>query len=123
MVILVLRVWMVFQGNQVVNQSWEQALFMDLGSSPATMEGSRAADLYGCAPGHDIMQADAPQRLQLPRMKELRADFTCRLASLGELFKHLARLVTKVAFWVRTGGYRKVPGGTRGTLSVVTSSR
>ena len=65
------------------------------------------------------MQADAPQRLQLPRMKELRADFTCRLASLGKLFKHIARLVTKVAFWVRTGG----SGGTRGTLSVVTSSR
>ena len=52
---------MVFQGNRVVNQRWEDALFMDLGSSPATMEGSRAADLYGCAPGLDIMQADAPQ--------------------------------------------------------------
>ena len=51
----------VFQGNRVVNQSWENALFMDLGSSPATMEGSRAADLYGCAPGHGCMQADAPQ--------------------------------------------------------------
>ena len=25
------------------------------------MEGSRAADLYGCVPDHDIMQADAPQ--------------------------------------------------------------
>ena len=50
----------VFQGNRVVNQSWETALFNDMGSSPATMEGSRAADLFGCAPGHDIMQADAP---------------------------------------------------------------
>ena len=50
----------VFQGNNVVNQSWESALFHDLGSSPATMEGSRAADLFGCAPGNDIMQADAP---------------------------------------------------------------
>ena len=51
----------VFQGNRVVNQDWDNALFMDLGSSPATMEGSRAADMYGCAPGHGIMQADAPQ--------------------------------------------------------------
>jgi hypothetical protein len=51
----------VFQGNRVVNQSWETALFNDMRSSPATMEGSRAADLYGCAPGHHIMQADAPQ--------------------------------------------------------------
>ena len=50
----------VFQGNNVVNQSWETALFNDLGSSPAAMEGSRAADLFGCAPGNDIMQADAP---------------------------------------------------------------
>ena len=44
----------------MVNQSWEAALFNDMGSSPATMEGSCAADLFGCAPGHDIMQADAP---------------------------------------------------------------
>ena len=51
----------VFQGNRAVNQDWDSALFMDLGSSTATMEGSRAADMYGCAPGHGIMQADAPQ--------------------------------------------------------------
>ena len=50
----------MFQGNNVVNQSWETALFNDLGSSPATMEGSRAADLFGCAPGNDIMRGDAP---------------------------------------------------------------
>ena len=51
----------VFQGNRVVNQNWEAALFQDLGSSPATMEASRAADAYGCAPGHDIEIADAEQ--------------------------------------------------------------
>ena len=51
----------VFQGNQVTNQSWEAAIFQDLGSSPATMEASRVADMWGCCPGHGIMQADAPQ--------------------------------------------------------------
>ena len=51
----------VFQGNRVVNQHWEQAVFQDMGSSPATMEASRAADAYGCAPGHDIEIADAEQ--------------------------------------------------------------
>ena len=44
----------VFQGNRVVNQDWDAATFEDLGSSPATLESSRACDLYGCAPGHDI---------------------------------------------------------------------
>ena len=50
----------VFQGNQVTNQSWEAAIFQDLGSSPATMEASRVADMWGCCPNHNIMQADAP---------------------------------------------------------------
>lgn len=31
----------VFQGNQVVDQHWEAALFQDLGSSPASMDASR----------------------------------------------------------------------------------
>ena len=31
----------VFQGNQVVTQNWEVALFQDLGSSPATMEAGK----------------------------------------------------------------------------------
>eukprot|EP00972_Heterocapsa_arctica_P101389 14942994-Heterocapsa_arctica.AAC.1 len=34
----------VFQGNRVTNQNWEAAIFQDLGSCPATMEASRAAD-------------------------------------------------------------------------------
>ena len=33
----------VFQGNRVINQNWEAALFQDLGSSPATMEASKIA--------------------------------------------------------------------------------
>ena len=51
----------VFQGNAVVNQDWQAATFDDLGSSPGTLESSRACDLYGCAPGHEIQMADAEQ--------------------------------------------------------------
>jgi hypothetical protein len=51
----------VFQGNRVVNQNWETAIFQDLGSAPATMEAGRAADCYGCMPGHVITVADAEQ--------------------------------------------------------------
>ena len=51
----------VFQGNRVVNQDYEAAVFEDLGSSPATLESSRAFDLYGCVPGHDCEMADAEQ--------------------------------------------------------------
>ena len=36
-------------------------MFQDLGSSPATMEASRAADCHGCAEGNDIEQADVEQ--------------------------------------------------------------
>ena len=43
----------VFQGNNVVNQNWEAAMFQDLGNAPATMEASRIADCYGCFPQHD----------------------------------------------------------------------
>ncbi|MCP4364474.1 MAG: hypothetical protein GY800_04175, partial [Planctomycetes bacterium] len=51
----------VFQGNRVVNQNWEQALFQDMGSSPASLDAARAADAYGCFEGHDVQIADAVQ--------------------------------------------------------------
>ena len=51
----------VFQGNRVVNQNWEVAIFQDLGSSPAAMEAGKAVDCYGCFEGHGCMQADAEQ--------------------------------------------------------------
>ena len=51
----------VFQGNRVVNQNWEAAVFQDLGNAPATMEASRSADCYGCAPGHTVQMADGEQ--------------------------------------------------------------
>ena len=49
----------VLQGDQVIDQNWEAALFQDLSSSPAGMEASRAADAYGMLEGHDIEVADA----------------------------------------------------------------
>ena len=51
----------VFQGNRVVNQNWETALFQDLGSSPATLDAARAADAYGCFDGNEVEIADAVQ--------------------------------------------------------------
>ena len=51
----------VFQGNRVVSQNWQRAIFEDLGNAPATMDASRAADCFGCAPGHTIEMADAEQ--------------------------------------------------------------
>ena len=51
----------VFQGNNVVNQNWETALFQNLGSSPATMEAGKVCDMVGCFPGYDTQQADAEQ--------------------------------------------------------------
>jgi hypothetical protein len=51
----------VFQGNRVVNLFWEQAQFEDMGSAPATLEASRAADAYGCFEGNDVQAADAEQ--------------------------------------------------------------
>ena len=51
----------VFQGNRVINQNWEVAIFQDLGSSPAAMEAGKAVDFYGSFGGHDCEQADAEQ--------------------------------------------------------------
>ena len=49
----------VYQGNQVIDEYHEAALFNELGSSPATLEGSKAVDAFGRLPGHVIEQADA----------------------------------------------------------------
>ena len=51
----------VFQGNNVVDQNWEVALFQDLGSCPATMEAGKAVDAHGCFPGHIVQQSVAEQ--------------------------------------------------------------
>ena len=51
----------VFLGNNVKDQNWDYAVFQELSSCPATMEGTRSADCYGSIPGHNVMQADAEQ--------------------------------------------------------------
>ena len=40
-----------------------------MGSAPATMEASKNADFYGCAPGHEVEIADAEQAYVQAPMK------------------------------------------------------
>jgi hypothetical protein len=51
----------VFQGNRVVNQNWEAAVFQDMGNSPVTMDASHACDCYGSMPGNKTEIADSEQ--------------------------------------------------------------
>ena len=51
----------VLLGNQVKNQSFEAAMFQDLGNSPASFEASHWADFLGCHDGWDVQMADAVQ--------------------------------------------------------------
>ena len=51
----------VFQGSDVRDENSQQAIFLELSSCPATMEASKAADIYGLLPGHNEEQADAEQ--------------------------------------------------------------
>eukprot|EP00435_Cladocopium_sp_Y103_P017887 s3960_g4.t1 len=51
----------VFQGNYVMDENSDTALFSELGSSPATMEAGKAVDAYGCQPGHTAEQNDGVQ--------------------------------------------------------------
>ena len=62
----------VFQGNNVVDQDWETAIFQDLGSSPATMEAGKIADAYGCLRGNATQQADAEQAYIQAELRGLR---------------------------------------------------
>ena len=51
----------VFQGNQVKDQNWDVAMFVELSSCPAALEASKAADCYSLMPGNSGEQADATQ--------------------------------------------------------------
>jgi len=59
----------VFQGNQVKDECWEVAMFQNLGSSPASMEAAKAANLIGMPPGNKTMQADATQAYTQTELK------------------------------------------------------
>ena len=61
----------MYQGNGVVNQNYEAALFQDLGRSPATLEASRACDAYGCGPGMHTEVADAEQAYVQATLKRI----------------------------------------------------
>ena len=49
----------VFGGNNILDQTWEQAVFQSLGSSPATMSAGKFLDYYICVNGNSGEQADA----------------------------------------------------------------
>ena len=59
----------VFQGNNVKNQNWENAVFADLGSSPSSMEAGRLVDSFGLRPGYEIQQSDAVQAYLQARIR------------------------------------------------------
>ena len=51
----------VFQGNAVVNQDWQAAIFQELGSQPAAMETTKICNAMGSAPGNVSQQLDIKQ--------------------------------------------------------------
>ena len=51
----------VFQGNKVLDENADHALFAEMSSSPASMEAGKILDVFGSQPGHVIQQADAKQ--------------------------------------------------------------
>ena len=53
----------VFQGNKVVDENSDHALFAEMSSSPASMEAGKILDVFGSQPGYTIQQADAKQAL------------------------------------------------------------
>ena len=59
----------VFLGNSVVDQFHDEATFRDMGSTPATLEAAKAADFYGCFPGHVIETANGEQAYVQAEMK------------------------------------------------------
>ena len=51
----------VFGGDNAIDQSWEAAVFQNLGSSPASMSAGKFLDYYSCVDGNSGDQADAEQ--------------------------------------------------------------
>ena len=51
----------VFDGSDVRDEHKEIALFQELSSCRATMQASKAADIWGMLDGHSTQQADAVQ--------------------------------------------------------------
>ena len=51
----------VFQGNKVLDENADHALFAEMSSGPASMEAGKKLDVFGSQPGYVIQQADAKQ--------------------------------------------------------------
>ena len=49
----------VFLGDGVKDEEFNWAIFADLGSSPPTMEASKALDMLGCFLGYLVKAGDA----------------------------------------------------------------
>lgn len=111
-----LKYRVVFLEDRVRTQNWEQAMFQDQGSSPATMEAAKFADMYGLFPSHDIEQADAEQAYVqaelkgpptyvvlpedgLPEAPELRAKFLSMRQPVVRLRKALYGHPDSGTFW------------------------
>ena len=54
----------VFQGNKVLDENADHALFAEMSSSPASMEAGKILDVFGSQPGYVIQQADANKHTQ-----------------------------------------------------------
>ena len=86
----------MFQGNKVINQNYESAIFQDLGSAPATMEASKTADFYGCQQGHTIEVADAEQAYVQADMKGLPTYVALPYEEIPDQFKNMKRPVFRL---------------------------
>ena len=59
----------VYQGNNVKDETGSFAIFQDLSSAPAAMSAGKMADAYGLLPGHDTQLADGEQAYIQARLK------------------------------------------------------
>ena len=49
------------QGNNVIDENSDYAIFSEMSSSPASMEAAKIVDAFGSQPGYSKEQADAWQ--------------------------------------------------------------
>ena len=59
----------VFQGNQVTDQTATMASFQEIGSSACLLTASKIADVIACEPGNGGEQSDAPQAYTQAELK------------------------------------------------------
>ena len=59
----------VFQGNDVKDENYDNALFAELGSSPATMQAGKMTDAIGLLDGNEVQISDAEQAYTQAKLK------------------------------------------------------